>query len=114
MVTIYRDIYSKTAADAYYITIDAALARISDGKSKARTEALRATADEEKQASMKKLHPSVCFSGKFTDREDDKLVEHSGFLIMDFDEVEDISELMATMAGQDFVYAAWLSPRGNG
>lgn len=114
IVTIYKDVYSFKESDAHHIAVDAALARIREGKSMQRVQDLRSTLDTDKQDSMKRLLPSVCFSGKFGAREDSKLIEHSGFLVMDFDKVDDIGEMMATLAGHDFVYAAWLSPRANG
>lgn len=114
LVTIYKDIYSKKAEDAHHITVDAALARIRNGKSQRQVERIRAAIDKDKQDSMKCLLPSVCFSGKFGAREDAALIQHSGFLVMDFDEVDDIGEFIGSLAGFEYVYAAWLSPRGNG
>ena len=58
--------------------------------------------------------PSVCFSGKFSSRTDDGLIEHSGFVVLDFDKVYEIGELMAKLTTYEFVYAAWISPRANG
>ena len=58
--------------------------------------------------------PSVCFSGKFNTRTDDGLIEHSGFVVLDFDKVYEIGELMAKLTTYEFVYAAWISPRANG
>jgi len=63
---------------------------------------------------LKHWLPSVCFSGKFTTRTDSGLLEHSGFLVLDFDDVYEIGEMMAMLATHDFIYAAWLSPRANG
>lgn len=111
MVTIYENIYSN---NPHYISVDAALARIKSGKSKHRIDEIRACLDKDKADAIKRQLPSVCFSGKFKNRKDEELTEHSGFLVMDFDEVGEIDVLMAELANKPFVYACWLSPRGNG
>jgi hypothetical protein len=109
--TIFQDIY---ADKPFYVEVDKALQRIKTGKSRLKIEEIRTAMDKNKQEALKKQLPSVCFSGKFSERQDDKLIEHSGFLILDFDNVEDIDVKMAQMQGYEFVYAAWISPRGNG
>lgn len=63
---------------------------------------------------MKHWLPSVCFSGTFQTRTDSGLIEHSGYIVLDFDEVYEISEMMGKLSQHDFIYAAWVSPRANG
>jgi hypothetical protein len=109
--TIFENIYSD---QPNYITVSKALARIRDGKSKLRIEEIRATVDKEKADMLKRQLPSVCFSGKFTRRTDDALLEHSGTLILDFDNLESVEEKAVSLSEKDFVYAMWLSPRANG
>lgn len=111
MVTIFQNIY---AEKPFYTTVDQALERIKTGKSKARIEELRDTLDAGKADSLKRQLPSVCFSGKFIEREDEKIIEHSGFIVLDFDKVQDVDVKMADICQHPFVYAAWVSPRGNG
>jgi hypothetical protein len=111
MITIFENIYSDKP---HYITVNQALQRIKAGKSKSKIDEIRSTLDKSKADTLKRQLPSVCFSGKFTERKDEKLIEHSGFLVLDFDNVDDIDVKMADLQGYDFVYAAWLSPRGNG
>jgi hypothetical protein len=109
--TIFENIY---ADKPNFISIDAALARIRDGRSKAKIEEIRQAYDKEKADAIKRQLPSVCFSGLFSKRHDNCLTEHSGFLVLDFDNVNDISEKMAELAQYDFIYSSWVSPRGNG
>lgn len=109
--TIYENIYSNTP---HYISVDDALQRIKNGKSKQKIDEIRAAIDKEKADALKRQLPSVCFSGEFTDRVDSKLKTHSGFLVMDFDEVSDIDVKAAELCTNEFVYAMWVSPRGNG
>lgn len=110
--TIYEDIYSDKP---HYITVEAALMRIKNGKSKARIEEIRASLDKEKADLLKRQLPSVCFSGTFgAKRTDSSLQDHSGFLVLDFDNVEDVSEKAAELSKFPYLYALWVSPRANG
>jgi hypothetical protein len=110
MCTIYENIYSN---DPHYITVDAALDRIKTGKSQKRIEEIRLTLDKKKADLLKRDLPSICFSGKFTERKDSCLTEHSGYLVLDFDEVN-VDVLAVDILRHNFIYALWLSPRGNG
>jgi hypothetical protein len=111
MITIFENIY---ADKPHYISVSQALQRIKNGKSRAKIEEIRSTLDKAKADTLKRQLPSICFSGKFTERKDEKLIEHSGFIVLDFDNVDDIDVKMADMQGYEFIHAAWLSPRGNG
>jgi hypothetical protein len=109
--TIFENIYSK---EPFYKSIDELLERIKNGASKSKVEMIRATIDKDKAEALKKQLPAVCFSGKFTgERLDEKIIEHSGFIVLDFDKV-DVEVLMPEIQDKAFIYAAWLSPRGNG
>lgn len=99
----------------HYIDIDAALARIEIGKSKSAIEEIRSCIDKEKAQKMKGNLPSICFSGKFpSERKDESIIEHSGFICLDFDHVEDLRNKQSEIISNDFVYACWVSPSGNG
>lgn len=110
--TIYKDIYSKDKP--HYITIQTALQRIREGHSKVKINELRDTLDKERQDALKHWLPSVCFSGTFETRTDSGLKLHSGYLVLDFDDVYEISEMMGKLSQHEFIYAAWTSPRANG
>lgn len=110
--TIFKNIL--TPNEPNYITIAKALERIKSGSSKARVEEIRATIDKEKAQQLKKELPSVCFSGKFSKRYDKDLIEHSGFIVLDFDLVDEIDVKAAELANKPFCYALWVSPSGNG
>lgn len=109
--TIFKNIYDKTPN---YILVDTALERIKAGKSKVLVTEIRAALDKENSNELKKSLPSVCFSGKFKERLDKEIIEHSGFLVLDFDNVPDISEKMGSLCSNKYVYAAWVSPGGYG
>lgn len=111
-VTIFKNIYDLAP---HYITLSAALDRIKTGKSQARITEIRACIDKEKADALKRQLPSVCFSGRFAnERKDESLIEHSGYLVLDFDNIGDVSEKAVTLFENEYTYALWLSPRGNG
>lgn len=112
MITIFKNIYSK---EPYYISIKDAIDRIIEGKSRTQVEEIRATIDKEKASKLKMNLASVCFSGKFTgDRKDDAIIKHSGFIVLDFDNVEDLRNRQSEIISHEFIYACWVSPSGNG
>jgi hypothetical protein len=111
-VTIFKNIFSK---EPHFITIEKALERIKNGSSKELVTEIRNTLDKEKANKIKLNLPSVCFSGKFgVDRKDDQLIEHSGFIVLDFDDISDLRDKQTEIISNDFVYACWVSPSGNG
>lgn len=112
MCTIFKNIFTK---EPHYIPVKDALKRISTGKSRKQVEQIRATIDKEKAGTMKAYLPSVCFSGKFgPDRTDEQLLEHSGCIVLDFDKVSDLRLKQTEIISNQFVYACWVSPSGNG
>jgi hypothetical protein len=111
MVTIFRNIFDK---QPYYITVDKALERIRTGASEAQISDIRKQLSKDRADKLKANLPSVCFSGTFTERKDDCLKEHSGFIVLDFDNLDDLREKQTEIISKPFVYACWVSPRGNG
>ena len=112
MITIFQNIYSK---EPRYIEVDLALERIRNERSKTQVSFIRECLDKERANELKKNLPSVCFSGKFgNNRTDAELIEHSNFLILDFDKVEDCTVKKQLLISEPYVYATWVSPSGNG
>ena len=112
IATIFKNIFSK---EPHFITVDKALERIKSGASKALVLDIRLALDKEKANKLKLNLPSICFSGKFgADRKDEQLVAHSGFIVLDFDDISDLRDKQTEIIQKDFVYACWVSPSGNG
>jgi len=112
IATIFKNIFSK---EPHYITIEKALERIKNGSSRELVTEIRNTLDKEKANKIKLNLPSVCFSGKFgNDRKDEQLIEHSGFIVLDFDDISELRDKQTDIISYDFVYACWVSPSGNG
>ena len=111
-VTIFKNIFSK---EPHFITVEKALERIKLGASKGLVLDIRLALDKEKANKLKLNLPSICFSGKFgADRKDEQLVEHSGFIVLDFDDISDLRDKQTEIIQKDFVYSCWVSPSGNG
>lgn len=70
--------------------------------------------DTEEQKAYKKTIPTVTMSGQFKTRSDDGLLEHSEFLAMDFDDVENIEHVKRLMSEDKYVYACYISIGGYG
>ena len=87
MVTIYKNIFDKVPN---YISVDKALERIKIGKSRVQVLEIREQIDKERANKLKCNLPSVCFSGEFKEREDAKIIKHSGYIILDFDNIENL------------------------
>lgn len=112
--TIFKNIDTRLNRP-HYISVNSAISRIANGKSKKLVEEIRQTIDKEKRQTLKKYLPCICFSGKFPQsRKDAEIIQHSGFIVLDFDNVDDLRNKQNEIISNDFVYACWLSPSGNG
>jgi predicted P-loop ATPase len=76
---------------------------------------VRVEPDKAKRSQLKaELLPYVTLSGKFSERKVSGLVEHSGFLAMDIDDVEDVEKTKNKLAADRYVFAVFTSVSGRG
>lgn len=76
---------------------------------------IRAEKDPEKIKLMKKNVPAVTVSGLFSQRADASIIEHSGFLAIDIDDLYDSVEDVKFILSQDkYIYSAFTSISGRG
>lgn len=106
-VTLYRSIHETDKP--YHIGMEQALDRIQNGKSKDTIERFRDTREREDKMSL----PIVLWSGTFNKRADSELMEHSGFIVLDFDHI-DIEQGKTQVGSDQYVRACWVSPSGDG
>jgi len=114
-VTIFRNI--KETDTPFYVNIDKILTRIKEGKSKDLVKSIRLESDKRKRQELKKSLPAICFSGKFTNRKDSSIIEHSGFICLDFDGYEKRKEMLEAkqkLSKDKYTYSVFVSPSGNG
>lgn len=88
--------------------------RIKQGANAELVEKIRAIPDKAGRDELKKGLTSICFSGVFRKREDKSLVEHSGYMVADFDHVQDIQALRDTLLGDPHTILLFTSPSGDG
>jgi hypothetical protein len=110
-ISIYKNVFDTQSQ--YTITIDDALSRIKNGKSAQAIITIRNEPDENRQSNLKNSLPSVTFSGIFKERIDEAMISHSGFICLDFDNVN-VTEYKEKFKQWEHSYATWTSPRGNG
>jgi hypothetical protein len=115
IVTIFKNI--KEIDTPFHITVDEALSRIRNGKSKDLVQNIRSEKDKEQRNALKRRLPSICFSGKFSKRSDDSLQAHSGLICLDFDNYIGTKELLQNkerLSKSKYVYSVFISPSGSG
>lgn len=105
-ITMFKDI--KTIKEPYNITVGTALQRLKSGRSSSLIDNVRQGNKEDKKAL-----PVTCWSGTFSERRDDAIQEHSGLLVLDFDDV-DVEQVKPIVSFDDYTLACWVSPSGNG
>lgn len=112
-VTIFENV--KAIDKPYYISIDKVIQRIKGGRSQTLIEQLRNCSDEKKRKELKTKLPSICFSGKFSKREDKSLIAHSGLIAIDFDHLgERLPALKDQLSKDKFTFMLFVSPSGDG
>ena len=108
-ITNVRPCKNISLLDAYkYIVSD---------KAKERTEKLRSISDPKEARKFKASNFDYCtFSGLFDTRNDKALIQHSGYLCIDFDHVEDLCLLRRFLLDDKYFETMLLfrSPSGNG
>lgn len=110
MVSIAQSLYTN---DIHHIGLEYALERIATGKSKEKIEELRSL-DPSQRGAVKKNLPIVMFSGTFTGRKDELLKDHSGYIVLDFDNLDNVDQVKQSIGSDKYVYSCWVSPSGNG
>lgn len=114
-VTVFKDLYS--LKNPKYVEIDYVLKRIQEEACKELVEAIRLEKDKSSRNLIKKKLPCVLFSGVFSERLDTALVEHSGFICLDFDgfeTIENLDEYRNKIIQDEYTYSVFISPSGDG
>jgi len=114
-ITIFKDI--KDTSQPFYRDVSIIIERIQEGASQEIVRAIRLEKDKEKRNLLKQSLPAICFSGKFTKRNDASLVEHSGIICLDFDGYESdklLLEEKERITKDRYTYSVFISPSGLG
>ena len=123
-ISIYSNI--KDTRSERFTTTDLVLTGIKDGQWQDETLAIRtvpsrlsSTASKKEvkaaRAELKKKLPNVTFSGYFAnERLDGKITQHSGLIVLDFDDLPDPESFKEQIAQDRHTYAAFISVSGTG
>lgn len=112
MVTIFSKITD--VENPFYKEVDEVLLSFKNGSNKSKIELVRNEQDKEKRNKLKSELKSVCFSGEFSRRSAKNIIRHSGFVCLDFDDVDDPVCLRDSLQDNEYIYSAFISPSGNG
>jgi len=126
-ITIFKNI--QDISEPHFVSIDAVLEAIRSGRYKDKVEKIRACADDNKIRSLKADLPCALFAGEFakpiekqwdngtkyiSHRDDKSLTNHSGFVPIDIDDVDDIYAAKEELINNPYIYALWTSSSGKG
>lgn len=112
--------YHKAAGNTYESYVDVPLIKIltaiRDGNWKDQAERTRSLTDKDARRSYKAHNvPGITVSGTFPDkRKAEQIGEHSGFIALDVDDVEDLDTARAELYADDYVFAGFVSISGGG
>lgn len=126
MISIFKDykaIYDKPS----FISIATAINRIRDSKYKDLIVKIRSTVDKKERNALKTQLPCFAFSGifdigvetkrgsKVSYRNDESLSEHSGYCVLDIDDINtSVEYTKSVLSSIDYIYCVFVSPSGNG
>jgi hypothetical protein len=115
MITYFKSINDTTTP--FHVDVSIAIDRIKSGKSKELVEIIRNETKKDLRNEMKKRLPAICFSGQFSKRADNCIVEHSGIICIDFDGFRDEQHLFSKreeLINDNYSYCVFISPSGDG
>lgn len=114
-VTVFDNLY--TLKTPKYADIDYVLEKIGSESCVDIVSNIRLEKDKTTRNQIKKKLPCVLFSGEFTERSDSAMVNHSGFVCLDFDGFEDsqsLNDYRDSLIDDDYTYSVFISPSGDG
>lgn len=112
-ITIFKDLYRSNDIP-YHVSIETVVSRLKDSKSKDIVLAIRKAETKEEKNKLKKQLPCILFAGVFSRRAIDGLKEHSGYLVFDLDDLEDVEKTKNEIKEIPYVVLAFVSPSGRG
>ena len=115
MITYFRSI--NDTSEPFYKDVSMAIDRIRNGSSKDKVMDVRNSSNKEERNEKKKKLPAICFSGTFSRRSDNAIIEHSGFICIDFDgfkNEQDLYNKREELMADKYSYCVFTSPSGDG
>lgn len=113
-ISFYSSIGSEELSSTKTIPLDIFLDNIKDGVYQDAVLAIRTISNKKAREEAKKRLPAVTIAGQFKHRDDNSIIQHSGFLAMDFDNLKDPEGFKDIIAEDYYCYSAFISVSGNG
>ena len=111
LISHYESVFTKHSTP---VELSAFLEGVRTGKWQDIVLQVRACKDKAERDKLKKSAPLVTVSGSFSDRKDDAIKEHSGFIAIDIDNIENPEEAKKLVLQDSYIYAAFTSISGHG
>jgi hypothetical protein len=114
-VTIFKDV--NTVNQGIHVSVETILKRIANSKYFELVDEIQREDDKDKRNVLKKKLPAICFSGTFSKRADNAMIEHSGLICLDFDDFpsyDEMDEYREKLSKDKHTYAVFISPSGKG
>jgi hypothetical protein len=113
-ITVFKTIESDS--QALYFEIEDVFDRIKRGNNRHLIEQIRKEDNKTKRDFLKKRLLWICFSGQFSRRNNESIIEHSGYICLDFDQIPDkeIGIWRKKLQANPHTVACFTSPSGNG
>lgn len=112
LITLFKNISSTENPE--YTDLITFIEAIRDGEWEDISVKCRSIKDKEEQKRFKASLPTASMSGKFKRRSDAELIEHNNFLIVEFDDLENINQARRLLSNDKYVAAFWMSVGGYG
>jgi len=106
-VSVYRDAITLINPD--YLVLPDVVARIRNGQSKELITRIRLG-----KTNLKLQLPVICFSGEFRQRCNTGLVKYSGYIVLDYHDVSDLTELKTSICSNPYTNCCFVSSGGRG
>lgn len=113
-ITVFKTIDSDSQSQ--FFEIEEVFDRIRRGNNRHLIEQIRAEKNKAQRDFLKKKLFWICFSGKFSKRNNESMIEHSGYICLDFDGIpeKEIPFWRAKIQSNRNTFACFISPSGNG
>ena len=111
LISSYKNIHDSQDTD---IELASFLEGVQSGKWQDIVFDVRNAPTKEIKDLKKKTAPLVTISGSFSARKDDAIRQHSGFIAIDIDNLEDAAAVKERIGADHYIYSCFLSIGGNG
>jgi len=112
VISLFGSVYNTEPKGNF--PLEAYLIEVRDGRYEDLIHKLRNEKDEKIYKKLKESLNRVTFSGTFAKRENASLLEHSGYIAIDFDDLEEPEIVKELMKNDKYAYACFLSSGGHG